>query len=397
MGHYDVAVVGGGPSGSTAAAILADAGMTVVLLERRRLKNGKYDRLKPCGGGLDALFWEMLAPSIPVEEAQQAIVEHWIYNLVARYGGKHETEYRRDQPFFAMGMRDRIDGYLATKAVECGVELISAKVEGLRRSPKGGYRVEGAEVSAKYVIGADGAYGVTAKSLGIEGRRQVFLASEHEVDVAEPSMWEGWAGRSLIDVGRYPLIGYNWIFTKAYPHLSIGWGMPRRMGSKLNSMTSKIFADNGVCGEVKRTAHWIPFYKGGPIAQDRALLVGDAAGLCNPSNGAGISWGMKSAHCAAAAILAEEACGGSAARTYTRMVSKKLLGPYRRARAMWAWNMLKINIIPRLGMQDEKIWGAFIDDLRGELDYETWARENWWKALVGRALLPVVDHVLVRA
>src|SRR4030081_3416245 len=33
-GHYDVAIIGGGPAGSTAAALLAQAGRRVLVLER---------------------------------------------------------------------------------------------------------------------------------------------------------------------------------------------------------------------------------------------------------------------------------------------------------------------------------------------------------------------------
>ena len=43
----DVAVVGAGPAGSTAAYRLAAAGARVVLLDRQR-----FPRDKPCGGGL---------------------------------------------------------------------------------------------------------------------------------------------------------------------------------------------------------------------------------------------------------------------------------------------------------------------------------------------------------
>ena len=42
---YDAVVVGGGPSGSTAATELARAGRSVVLLDRA-------GRIKPCGGAI---------------------------------------------------------------------------------------------------------------------------------------------------------------------------------------------------------------------------------------------------------------------------------------------------------------------------------------------------------
>src|SRR5262245_55770349 len=44
-----VIVVGAGPAGATAARVLAQAGVTVCLLDR-----SKFPRNKPCGGGISA-------------------------------------------------------------------------------------------------------------------------------------------------------------------------------------------------------------------------------------------------------------------------------------------------------------------------------------------------------
>ena len=51
----DVAIVGAGPAGSTAAYRLAAAGARVVLLDRQR-----FPRDKPCGGGLTMRGVELL-------------------------------------------------------------------------------------------------------------------------------------------------------------------------------------------------------------------------------------------------------------------------------------------------------------------------------------------------
>jgi len=45
--HFDALVVGGGPAGSTTAYHLADAGASVLLVDKAR-----FPRDKPCGGGL---------------------------------------------------------------------------------------------------------------------------------------------------------------------------------------------------------------------------------------------------------------------------------------------------------------------------------------------------------
>ena len=59
---YDVAVVGGGPSGATAAADLAARGHSVLLLDRS-------GRIKPCGGAVP--------PWRPPAGIGHAIVNGW--------------------------------------------------------------------------------------------------------------------------------------------------------------------------------------------------------------------------------------------------------------------------------------------------------------------------------
>jgi flavin-dependent dehydrogenase len=48
-----------------------------------------------------------------------------------------------------------------------------------------------------------------------------------------------------------------------------------------------------------------------PLALDRVLLVGDAAGLVDPNTGGGIGWALRSAQLASAAILSYLGGAGS--------------------------------------------------------------------------------------
>ena len=53
--EYDVAIVGGGPSGSTCAAKCAEAGLRVLLLER-----AVFPREKVCGDCINPACWPIL-------------------------------------------------------------------------------------------------------------------------------------------------------------------------------------------------------------------------------------------------------------------------------------------------------------------------------------------------
>jgi len=62
--RYDTAVIGGGPSGAVAAAELAKAGLSVILLERN------LENVKPCGGAIPlGLIEEFSIPDELVEKA----------------------------------------------------------------------------------------------------------------------------------------------------------------------------------------------------------------------------------------------------------------------------------------------------------------------------------------
>src|SRR5260370_38629725 len=100
MEAYDVAIVGAGPAGSTAAFRLARAGASVLLVDR-----ATFPRDKPCGGGVTGRAARLLPFSIqPVVEA---VVDRLECRL--RYGPPFEraahaplalmTQRRRPEPF----------------------------------------------------------------------------------------------------------------------------------------------------------------------------------------------------------------------------------------------------------------------------------------------------------
>jgi len=287
---HDVIIVGAGPAGSTLAYRLASEGLKVALLEKEH-----FPRVKPCGGGLDGVFFQYLPEGMSVEE----VIEARIDTSVVRYQGRNQREYPMPAPMY-MAQRTRLDEHLARQAAEAGADLVEgARVSQLDRV-MGCWSVwtrEGGFYQAPIVVGADGALGVVADLAEIPqypDHRIVFLASEWDVDVEDRDHAE-WHSKVLIDISVNPL-GYSWIFPKD-DHLNIGFALPKKFGKRLNAITQR-FADerSGLTYQQRsKHGHWIPFATpGAPVVKDGVILVGDAGGFVDPTTGAGISWGVRS-------------------------------------------------------------------------------------------------------
>ena len=109
-----VAVVGGGPSGSCAAEILAKAGIQTWIFER------KLDNAKPCGGAI---------PLCMVEEFDlpESIIDRKVRNMRMISPSNREVEINLDNENEYIGMcrREVMDSFLRNRAAELGATRIN--------------------------------------------------------------------------------------------------------------------------------------------------------------------------------------------------------------------------------------------------------------------------------
>src|SRR5690242_6253406 len=146
MPSYDVAVIGAGPGGSTAAHRLARAGARVLLIDK-----ATFPRDKPCGGGVTLRAARLLPFSLdPVVEDVITRVE---------IGLRYRSSFTRTArgPLVYMTQRKRLDDFLLRKAQAAGAHV------------EEGTTVDARELDARFVVGADGCNGVSAKQLGLGG------------------------------------------------------------------------------------------------------------------------------------------------------------------------------------------------------------------------------------
>src|SRR6478672_3649150 len=118
---FDVAIVGGGPSGSTAAFHLARNGARVVVFDR-----AEFPRDKPCGGGLTGRAWQ----AAPLDLTP--MVEHEVDTVRFSYRLGRSFDYRYPKTLVRMTQRRRLDAFLLDHARTEGATVReSARVRGL--------------------------------------------------------------------------------------------------------------------------------------------------------------------------------------------------------------------------------------------------------------------------
>ena len=287
---YDVIVVGGGPAGGTAAYFLGRAGRRVLVLEKETLP-----RYKACGGGLSAHVLEQFPFSF------DAVVESKVKAFSYAFGSEIITIPLHEQSV-RMVMRDDFDDYLLKHAqaeIRQGVAVsaVEESADGVIVETAEGERIEGS-----YLVAADGANSVVARSVGL--RRKKVMAGAIEVEAVVPAeVFARYANQQLFIFGEVAT-GYLWIFPKS-DHLSIGIGALHPKPGELQTTLKRVMTRYGISikGQPQK-GHPIPIYDHRePISTHRILLVGDAAGLVDPFSGEGIRFAIKSGRLAAEAIL----------------------------------------------------------------------------------------------
>jgi geranylgeranyl reductase family protein len=294
MERFDVLVAGAGPAGSATAIHLARAGASVLLVDKTR-----FPRDKPCGGGLTGRALRHVPCAV------DPVVERVVDGLVVRVAYGSRLARRDTDPLIDMTQRRRLDLHLAEQAVAAGAEFRDGvAVSGIEIGDDGvTARVDGSQIRAPFLVGADGANGVVAKAAGLGHGivRGVALEGNVRWDALAREPYERTA---WVELGIVPG-GYGWVFPKG-DHANLGVGGWMKEGPKLRGHLDRLAREHGVdpseLEEVR--GHRLPMREfGAEAGRGRVLLVGDAAGLVDPLSGDGMYEAFVSAELAASAIL----------------------------------------------------------------------------------------------
>lgn len=294
---YDAVVVGGGPSGATAAETLARAGRSVLLLDRA-------GRIKPCGGAIPPrLVRDFAIPdSLIVARARGA-------RIVAP--SSRTVDMPIDGGYVGMVDREHFDEALRQRAARAGAERRTGTYDHITRRGDGtatvhyrcGRSDEVLSVDARVVIGADGARSQVARQEVPGGGMVKCVFAYHEI-VDTPDGLEGDRCDVYYQRDLSPDF-YAWIF----PHgrtASVGTGSMQK-GFALRQATAALRERSGLAGAATIRCEGAPIplkpLKRWDNGRD-VVLAGDAAGTVAPASGEGIYYAMVGGQMAADAALA---------------------------------------------------------------------------------------------
>jgi geranylgeranyl reductase len=296
---YDLVVVGGGPSGATAAHDAAKAGYHVALLDRA-------GRIKPCGGAIPPRCVRDF--EIPAD-----LLVARVY--AARIISPSDRKVDMPIPNSYVGMVDRehFDEWLRDRAAEAGADRRTGTYESFSRDGYGTAVVHYKDkdgtpctLKARCVIGADGALSKVAKDTVRGAEKMPYVFAYHEI-IKSPEGKQAEFAADRCDVyyrGTLSPDFYAWVF----PHgatTSVGTGSANK-GFSLKGSVAELRKEAGLDGEtIRREGAPIPLkpLKRWDNGRD-VVLAGDAAGVVAPASGEGIYYAMLGGRLAADAAMA---------------------------------------------------------------------------------------------
>jgi len=284
---FDVAIVGGGPAGSSCAAFCAQAGLRTLLVERET-----FPREKVCGDCLNPSCWPVLQ-RLQLAELVRGL-PHGELRAVEFIGTNRQSiSIALPEGAEIAVKRKLFDALLLSRARMMGADIQEqTTVNEVRRNEHWKIMTDKDVFEAKILVAADGRNSTVARLCNLlprVGKERVALQAHIPLPrdfgdrVVLQFLPEGYSGQAPTGNGELNLC----------------------LVGKPNSVSKlKCWAENEFC--ISRDHPWrtiTPLRREAlPPVQSRLFLVGDAARVVEPFTGEGIFYALRSGELAAQAI-----------------------------------------------------------------------------------------------
>ena len=293
MKLFDVIIIGGGLSGSSTAVHLSKKGYSVLVLEK-----SSHKRIIPCAGGMAATMRNFLPIDI------KKVIETEVKRVHFTYESKDNViaELTGESPFLIV-KREVLDNLLIEKAKSQGTFFInSVKVKSLEKNTdswtikcnnKNSYE-------SKFLVIADGSESQWSTFLKLGPKRPRYAQT---AAIRLNGLGNLSKNSVRFDFGSIKY-GFSWAFPlKQSTNIGMGTfiGNYKIDNKELSKNVINYFGFNIDDYEIiyKRLRIWNGFYN---LHIDRALVIGDAASLCDPFLAEGIRPALLSSFYAAESI-----------------------------------------------------------------------------------------------
>ena len=300
---YDVAIIGGGPAGSTAATLLAQAGRRVVVCERE-----KFPRFH---------IGESLLPASMRTFDRLGVQEKLRATFMEKFGGEMSSSCSDEgvRFYFEDGYRSQCDrSYQVTRAdfdkvlldhaAESGAEVHEeTAVQSVRFDDDVSLSVltkdgETREIRARYLLDASGRNSFVGAMFGLRKNYEQlhkFSLFAHYTGVVRPEGRDGTLTRMIRGVDRW-----FWVIPLTAERTSIGIVLDTTNFRQAKQNPEKFFegalAEQPVITQTTQYARRVSpvysatdfSYRNTKLAGDRWLLAGDAGGFIDPVFSSGV-------------------------------------------------------------------------------------------------------------
>ncbi len=300
-GKFDVIIAGGGPTGSTAATVLAAKGFKVALIDK-----AEFPRKKLCGGLLTFKATEVLNKIFECDVdclKEKGIINYESPEYSINYRDYNIRDAESSIPFRFVD-RMEFDYFLLQKAANAGAhiftgeEIISCNYHDAEIKTASNRIFRG-----KYLIGADGVHSTIRSYLPYDKKKWrndmastieiIFDEKDYPRKVSKPELYIG-----------HLRAGYIWVFP-AKGKVVTGIGALKRCTENFKKTYMDFLRKQGISNPESLHMQGYPLPYGNFMENPcfgHTLLAGAAAGLVAPLFGEGIFYAMQTGRYAAESI-----------------------------------------------------------------------------------------------